>query len=45
MQGHRVDSINDPAIRNVIMRGIALAGKRPYNELTDYVPEVQEKAI
>jgi len=39
MQGHMIDSINDPAIRTVVMRGIAWAGKRPHNELTDFVPE------
>lgn len=38
MQGHMVDSLEDPAIRTVVMRGIAWAGKKPYNELTDYVP-------
>ncbi len=38
MQGHMVDSLEDPAIREVLMRGIAWAGKRPYTELTDYVP-------
>ena len=38
MQGHMVDSLEDPAIRTVLMRGIAWAGKKPYTELTDYVP-------
>jgi type 1 glutamine amidotransferase len=38
MQGHMVDSLQDPAIRKVLMRGIAWAGKRPITELTDYVP-------
>jgi type 1 glutamine amidotransferase len=38
MQGHMVDSLQDPAIRKVLMRGIAWAGKKPYTELTDYVP-------
>lgn len=38
MQGHMVDSLQDPAIQKVLMRGIAWAGKKPYTELTDYVP-------
>jgi len=38
MQGHMVDSLQDPAIQKVLMRGIAWAGKKPYGELTDYVP-------
>jgi type 1 glutamine amidotransferase len=36
MQGHMVDSLEDPAIRKVLMRGIAWAGKHPENELVDY---------
>jgi len=38
MQGHMIDSLQDPAIRKVLMRGIAWAGKKPYGELADYVP-------
>jgi type 1 glutamine amidotransferase len=38
MQGHMVDSLEDPAIRTVLMRGIAWAGKKAENTLTDYVP-------
>ncbi|HEY0265176.1 MAG TPA: ThuA domain-containing protein [Rhizomicrobium sp.] len=38
MQGHMVDSLQDPAIQKVLLRGIAWAGKKPYTELTDYVP-------
>jgi type 1 glutamine amidotransferase len=38
MQGHMVDSLQDPAIQKVLMRGIAWAGKKPVGELTDYVP-------
>ncbi|HEY4076556.1 MAG TPA: ThuA domain-containing protein [Rhizomicrobium sp.] len=38
MQGHMVDSLQDPAIQKVLMRGIAWAGRKPYTELTDYVP-------
>jgi len=38
MQGHMVDSLQDPAIQKVLMRGIAWAGKKPVSELTDYVP-------
>ena len=38
MQGHMVDSLQDPAIQKVLMRGIAWAGKKPTTELTDYVP-------
>lgn len=37
MQGHMIDNIDNPSLRDVVMRGIAWAGKRPYNELTDYV--------
>ena len=37
MQGHMVDSLQDPAIQKVLMRGIAWAGKKPYGELTDYI--------
>ena len=37
MQGHMVDSLQDPAIQKVLMRGIAWAGKKPTTELTDYV--------
>jgi type 1 glutamine amidotransferase len=37
MQGHMVDSLQDPAIRKVLLRGIAWAGKKPTSELTDYV--------
>ena len=33
-----VDSLQDRAIQKVLMRGIAWAGKKPYTELTDYVP-------
>jgi type 1 glutamine amidotransferase len=38
MQGHMVDSLENPDIRKVLMRGIAWAGKHPTNELVDYVP-------
>lgn len=38
MQGHMVDSLEDPAIRKVLMRGIAWAGKKPVGELADFVP-------
>jgi len=38
MQGHMIDSLQDPAIQKVLMRGIAWAGKKPYGELTDFVP-------
>jgi type 1 glutamine amidotransferase len=38
MQGHMVDSLQDPAIQKALMRGIAWAGKKPYGELTDFVP-------
>jgi type 1 glutamine amidotransferase len=38
MQGHMVDSLQDPAIQKVLMRGIAWAGKKPTTELTDFVP-------
>ena len=37
MQGHMVDSLQDPAIQKVLLRGIAWAGKKPVGELTDYV--------
>jgi hypothetical protein len=38
MQGHMIDSIQDPAVQKVMMRGIAWAGKKPVNTLVDYVP-------
>ena len=38
MQGHMVDSLEDPAIQKVLMRGIAWAAKKPMNELVDYTP-------
>ena len=41
MQGHMVDSLQDPAIQKALMRGIAWAGKKPYGELTDFVPPPQ----
>jgi type 1 glutamine amidotransferase len=44
MQGHMVDSLEDPAIRNVLMRGIAWAAKKPENTLTDYVPPPRRTA-
>ena len=44
MQGHMVDSLQDPAIRKVLMRGIAWAGKKPTTELTDYVPPPPRQA-
>ena len=34
MQGHMVDSLQDPAIRKVLLRGIAWAGKKPTCVLT-----------
>ena len=37
MQGHMIDSLQDPAIQKVMLRGIAWAGKKPTTELTDYV--------
>jgi type 1 glutamine amidotransferase len=36
MQGHDYKNINDPAIKSMLMRGIAWAAKRPVNELVDY---------
>lgn len=36
MQGHMIDSLQDPAIQRVMLRGIAWAGKHPVNELVDY---------
>ncbi len=44
MQGHMVDSLQDPTIQKVLMRGIAWAGKKPYTELTDYVPPPPRQA-
>jgi len=37
MQGHTYKNFSDPAIQKMILRGIAWAGKRPVNELVDYV--------
>jgi type 1 glutamine amidotransferase len=44
MQGHMVDSIQDPAIQKVMLRGIAWAGKRPVGELVDFVPQRSARA-
>ena len=37
MQGHDYANVNDPRIKNMLLRGIAWAAKRPVNELVDYV--------
>jgi hypothetical protein len=44
MQGHMLDSLQDPAIQKVLMRGIAWAAKHPTNELTDYAPPPPRQA-
>ena len=38
MQGHMVDNMDNPRMRAVMLRGIAWAGGRPIEELTDYAP-------
>jgi type 1 glutamine amidotransferase len=37
-QGHTRESFAMPALRNMLLRGIAWAGKRPVDELVDYKP-------
>jgi type 1 glutamine amidotransferase len=37
MQGHLYKNIFDPTIQKMMLRGIAWAGKKPVNELVDYV--------
>lgn len=36
MQGHRYSNFSNPAIRNMLLRAIAWAAKRPVDELVDY---------
>jgi type 1 glutamine amidotransferase len=36
MQGHNYSNFEDPAIKAMILRGIAWAAKKPANELVDY---------
>lgn len=39
MQGHAYSNFADPAIRPMLLRGIAWAAKKPVNELVDYKPQ------
>jgi type 1 glutamine amidotransferase len=36
MQGHRYENFTNPQIENMLLRGIAWAGKHPVDELVDY---------
>jgi type 1 glutamine amidotransferase len=38
MQGHTYANITDPQVLPMLLRGIAWAGRKPVNELVDYVP-------
>lgn len=38
MQGHNYSNFENPALKDMILRGIAWAAKKPVNELVDYKP-------
>jgi type 1 glutamine amidotransferase len=38
MQGHRYENFANPQIQDMLLRGIAWAGKHPVDELVDYKP-------
>jgi type 1 glutamine amidotransferase len=38
MQGHTYSHFADPAIQQMLLRGIAWAAKKPVNELVDFRP-------
>ncbi len=38
MQGHEYSNFADPAIKSMLLRGIAWAAKKPVNELVDFRP-------
>ncbi len=41
MQGHAYPNISNPQYRDLVLRGIAWAAKRPVDELVDYKPPAQ----
>jgi len=43
MQGHVYANFNNHQIQQMLLRGIAWAGKKPVDSLVDYVPPVPEK--
>ncbi|HVY93139.1 MAG TPA: ThuA domain-containing protein [Bryobacteraceae bacterium] len=38
MQGHTYENFSNPVIQKTLLRGIAWAGQKPYDELVAYVP-------
>jgi type 1 glutamine amidotransferase len=44
MQGHTYTDFANYQIQQMLLRGIAWAGKHPVNELTDYKPPVPVRA-
>jgi type 1 glutamine amidotransferase len=38
MEGHTYANFENPVIKNLLLRGIAWAAKRPVEELVSYVP-------
>lgn len=38
MQGHTYENFSNPVIQKMLLRGIAWAGQKPYDELVAYVP-------
>ena len=41
MQGHAYANISNPQYRDLVLRGIAWAGKQPVDVLVDYKPPAQ----
>jgi type 1 glutamine amidotransferase len=41
MQGHNYTNFSNPQLQNMLLRGIAWAGKHPVDELVDYKPPPQ----
>jgi hypothetical protein len=41
MEGHTYANFDNPAVKNMLLRGIAWAGKRPVDELVSYVAPVR----
>lgn len=41
MQGHSYENFAKPQVRDMLLRGIAWAGKKPVDVLVDYVPSAQ----
>jgi type 1 glutamine amidotransferase len=43
MQGHFYENFSNPIIQNMLLRGIAWAGKQPVNSLVDYKPHINPR--